>query len=331
MRAGRVFGSVMVAVMVVSSVVVGQATAAPVGTDDTVTVGEAAGALADVASVTGPSAMTVASSEGFTAAAAGSVVELPKDPTDGLSLTTASGASIEIGLPGAANADDGVRQASGEVVYADALPDVAVAAQATPDGGMRALVVIAGPQAPTEFRFPMTVPAGASLVATGDGGAAVIGVDGTPIVQIAPPWAYDANGTGVDTSYRIDGSTLIQKIDHVGSTYPVVADPNLGWFGVCDFWSSSTHEVESWNRSVQATKGGKFFTLRVVMTCGEAGAGGYGWRHVRNSTYGQDHSAELSAALEKAFGYGINEYNFLDNVSAVIRHGLATPAAGNQV
>lgn len=136
---------------------------------------------------------------------------------------------------------------------------------------------------------------------------------------------------GVDTSYRIDGSTLIQKIDHVGSTYPVVADPNLGWFGVCDFWSSSTHEVESWNRSVQATKGGKFFTLRVVMTCGEAGAGGYGWRHVRNSTYGQDHSAELSAALEKAFGYGINEYSFLDNVSAVIRHGLATPAAGNQV
>lgn len=196
MRAGRVFGSMVVAVMVASSVVVGQAAAAPVGTDDTVTVGEAAAALADVAAVTGPSAPTVVTPDGFTAAAAGSVVELPKDPTDGLSLTTADGASIEISLPGATNADDGVRQTSGEVVYADALPDVAVAAQATPDGGVRALVVIDGPQAPTEFRFPMTVPAGASLVATGDSGAAVIGVDGTPIVQIAPPWAYDANGTG---------------------------------------------------------------------------------------------------------------------------------------
>ena len=226
----------MVAVMVVSSVVVGQATAAPVGTDDVVTVGEAAAALADVASVTGPSAVTVAASEGFTAAVAGSVVELPKDPTDGLSLTTASGASIEIGLPGATNADDGVRQASGEVVYADALPDVAVAAQATPDGGMRALVVIDGPQAPTEFRFPMTVPAGASLVPSPDGGVSVIAADGAPVAQIMPPWAYDANGTAVPTSYRVEGTTLIQTVSHADAAYPVVADPNLG---NCD-WKGCT-------------------------------------------------------------------------------------------
>jgi hypothetical protein len=231
----------MVAVMVVSSVVVGQAAAAPVGTDDVVTVGEAAAALADVASVTGPSAVTVASSEGFTAAAAGSVVELPKDPTDGLSLTTADGASIEIGLPGAANADDGVRQASGEVVYADALPDVAVAAQPTPDGGMRALVVIDGPQAPTEFRFPMTVPAGASLVPSPDGGVSVIGSDGAPVGQIAAPWAYDANGTAVPTSYRVEGTTLIQTVAHVGTAYPVVADPSfsVGWTGLFVRWSRS--------------------------------------------------------------------------------------------
>ncbi len=135
----------MVAVMVVSSLVVSQVAAASAGTDDVVTVDEAAAALADVAAVTGPSAPSIVTPDGFTAAAAGSVVELPSDPSDGLSLTSADGASIEIGLPGAANADEGVRQTSGEVVYADALPDVAVAAQATPDGGMRALVVIDGP------------------------------------------------------------------------------------------------------------------------------------------------------------------------------------------
>ena len=236
----------MVAVMVVSSVVVGQATAAPVGTDDVVTVGEAAAALADVAAVTGPSARTTVTPDGFTAAAAGSVVELPKDPTDGLSLTTASGASIEIGLPGAANADDGVRQASGEVVYADALPDVAVAAQPTPDGGMRALVVIDGPQAPTEFRFPMTVPAGASLVPSPDGGVSVIAADGAPVGHIAAPWAYDANGTAVPTSYRVEGTTLIQTVAHVGTAYPVVADPE--YFQDCG-WVTCTRWV-----SVQATK-----------------------------------------------------------------------------
>ena len=219
----------VVAVMVVSSVVVGQATAAPVGADDTVTVGEAAAALADVASVTGPSAVTVASSEGFTAAAAGSVVELPSDPSDGLSLTTAGGASIEIGLPGATNADDGVRQASGEVVYADALPDVAVAAQATPDGGMRALVVIDGPQAPTEFKFPMTVPEDASLVYSADGGVFVVSADSTVLAQVAAPWAFDASGKAIPTFYRINGKTLVQIVHHAGAVYPVVADPSIGF------------------------------------------------------------------------------------------------------
>ncbi|MEX0848248.1 MAG: hypothetical protein WD023_10765 [Ilumatobacteraceae bacterium] len=215
----------MVAVMVVSSVVVGQAAAAPVCADDTVTVGEAAAALADVAAVTGPSASTTVTLDGFTAAAAGSVVELPKDPTDGLSFTSADGASIEIGLPGAANADDGVRQGSGQVVYADALPDVAVAAQPTPDGGMRALVVIDGAQAPTEFRFPMTLPDDAVLVPAQDGGAAVVSAEGRVIMSIAAPWAYDSNGASVRTSYRIDGTTLIQSVKHYGATYPVVADP----------------------------------------------------------------------------------------------------------
>jgi hypothetical protein len=250
----------MVAVMVVSSVVVGQATAAPAGTDHTVTVGEAAAALADVASVTGPSAMTVASSEGFTAMSAGSVVELPKDPTDGLSLTTADGASIEIGLPGAANADDGVRQASGEVVYADALPDVAVAAQATPDGGMRALVVIDGPQAPTEFRFPMVLPAGASLVPASDGGANMVGADGNVVIAVAAPWAYDANGAAVRTAYRIEGATLIQTVAHHQAAYPVVADPafyeDCGWT-TCTRWISVATTKALYNNRMNTVMAGQ--------------------------------------------------------------------------
>lgn len=229
MRIGRVFGSTMATVMLASSIAVAAASAAPAETDGEVTVGEAAAALADVADVTGPSAKTVASPEGFTAEAAGSVVELPKDPIDGLSLTASSGVSIEVGLPGATTADDGVRQPSGQVVYADAMPDVAVSAQATPDGGLRALVVIDGPQAPTEFRFPMTVPDGAVLVPSPDGGAAVVAADGAVVVSVAAPWAYDATGRQVRTSYRIDGTSLVQSVDHVGATYPVVADPSIGF------------------------------------------------------------------------------------------------------
>ena len=219
----------MVAVMVVSSVVVSQAAAASTGTDDVVTVDEAAAALADVAAVTGPSAPSIVTPDGFTAAAAGSVVELPSDPSDGLSLTSADGASIKIGLPGASNADDGVQQASGQIVYADALPDVALAAQPTQDGGVRALVVIDGPQAPAEFRFPMTVPSGTSLVPSSDGGVSVVGFEGPLVAQITPPWAYDANGTAVPSSCRVEGTTLIQTVSHAGAVYPVVADPRLSY------------------------------------------------------------------------------------------------------
>ncbi len=82
-----------------------------------------------------------------------------------------------------------------------------------------------------------------------DGGVSVIGSDGVPVGQIAAPWAYDANGTGVDTSYRIDGSTLIQNVDHVGATYPVVADPSFQFD--CGWISCTLRFNRVWTRNVR--------------------------------------------------------------------------------
>jgi hypothetical protein len=168
--------------------------------------------------------------DGFVAVVAGSEVELPADPAESLVLNGAAG-EVGVDLPVVAGLGDGVVDESGAVVYESDTSPVSLAAQATEDGGMQVLIVIDGPDAPTEYRFDMTVPNGASLVPMGDGGAVVIGADGAPLVQVAPPWAHDANGTRLDTSYRFDGSTLIQHVDHVGATFPVVADPKLsyGW------------------------------------------------------------------------------------------------------
>jgi hypothetical protein len=46
---------------------------------------------------------------------------------------------------------------------------------------------------------------------------------------IAAPWARDANGRAIPTRYEIQGTTLVQVVDHrrPGVVYPVVADPNL--------------------------------------------------------------------------------------------------------
>ena len=90
---------------------------------------------------------------------------------------------------------------------------------------MQVLVVIDGPDAPTEYRFDTTVPAGAVLLPSTDGGAAVVDAEGLVVAVVAPAWAVDANGQPVPTHYRVDGTTLVQVIDHHGAAYPVVGDP----------------------------------------------------------------------------------------------------------
>ena len=160
----------------------------------------------------------------FVAVVEGSVVELPADPAESLVLDGAAG-EIGVDLPVVAGLGDGVVDESGAVVYESDTSPVSLAAQATGDGGMQVLVVIDGPDAPTEYRFDMTVPRGAALRATPDGGAEVVGADGQVVTVVAPPWAVDANGESVPTHYRIDGTTLVQVIDHHGAAYPVVGDP----------------------------------------------------------------------------------------------------------
>jgi hypothetical protein len=46
---------------------------------------------------------------------------------------------------------------------------------------------------------------------------------------IAPPWAVDAAHRAVRTSYRLEGRTLVQTVQHAGARYPVVADPQVSW------------------------------------------------------------------------------------------------------
>jgi hypothetical protein len=164
----------------------------------------------------------------FVAVVAGSVVELPADPAESLVLDGAAG-EIGVDLPVVAGLGDGVVDESGAVVYESDTSPVSLAAQATEDGGMQVLVVIDGPDAPTEYRFDMTVPRGAALRATPDGGAEVVGADGQVVTVVAPPWAVDANGESVPTGYQIEGTTLVQVIDHHGAAYPVVGDPC--WWG----------------------------------------------------------------------------------------------------
>ena len=46
---------------------------------------------------------------------------------------------------------------------------------------------------------------------------------------IDKPWAVDAEGKKLPTSYSIDGNKIIQKINTRGASYPIVADPKVTW------------------------------------------------------------------------------------------------------
>ncbi len=92
------------------------------------------------------------------------------------------------------------------------------------DVGVRVLTVIEDASAPTRYDYTFNVPEGTQLEDAGD----VFYLIGDDLYgSLLPPWAVDAVGNSVPTSYSWKGNTLTQHVDlsSVNIVYPVVADP----------------------------------------------------------------------------------------------------------
>lgn len=94
-------------------------------------------------------------------------------------------------------------------------------------------------------RFKMDLPKGGRLVEGPEGSLVIVKSDdegGAILGRVEAPWAVDARGTALPTSYTVKGSTLVQNVDTKGATYPVVADPQLsaGW----SWWVGPTWVVK---------------------------------------------------------------------------------------
>lgn len=145
-------------------------------------------------------------------------------------VTAAAGTSDQVSftLP-ATGSVNGVKSGQGTVTYPNAAADGADLAVQPTDDGIRALVTIKDADAPREYRFPLTLPQGATAEAQADGSVAVV-KDGGRLGAFSAPWAKDAVGKPVQTSYRIDGDTLVQTVAFNSDTsFPVVADPHYTW------------------------------------------------------------------------------------------------------
>ncbi|WEK61714.1 MAG: hypothetical protein P0Y60_02815 [Candidatus Microbacterium colombiense] len=97
--------------------------------------------------------------------------------------------------------------------------------------GIQTLIEIPNAAAPVEYAFPFEVSAGATLELQPDGSVFVNDESGLPTAMLDVPWALDAAGNRVSTSFRVEGTTVIQFVDTSAvSAFPVVADPDLWWF-----------------------------------------------------------------------------------------------------
>lgn len=152
-------------------------------------------------------------------------VDIPAEPTDGVRLT-AGDFSLKIGLPNAAESEDAAATDDGAVAY----PSEGDSANAVIPvrGGVQLLSVIENRDADERFAYPLTLPAGHTLVPAADGGARIVDATGAVKAAFEPAWAKDAAGRSIPTHYSISGNTLTQVVEHravADISYPVVADP----------------------------------------------------------------------------------------------------------
>lgn len=160
------------------------------------------------------------------------VVTAPTTATGNVAVTAANGSTVTLALP-ATNGAAGVTTAEGTTVYPGAARGTDLAVQATTDGGARALVTLKDSSASTEQRFDLGLPINTRLVPA-DGGYDIVqkGEAGAAFSMghIDAPWAKDATGKSLHTSYRLEGNTLVQSIETDKNTaFPVVADPKWTW------------------------------------------------------------------------------------------------------
>lgn len=80
--------------------------------------------------------------------------------------------------------------------------------------------------------IPIDVPPGGSLIKDSTGGMRLM-VGGAMVGYIYQPWARDAAGRMLATSYSWNGRQLIQHVDLSGARFPVQADPHYtcSWTG----------------------------------------------------------------------------------------------------
>lgn len=149
----------------------------------------------------------------------------------GASLSTEAGLMMDggdhvINIAPGTSTDPGVLSDSGALIYetSDAFDYAFTGPGAVNNAGY---IVIEDETAPTEYRFDISVDGAPAQLAVSDDSVIIQNAAGETVNVINPAWAVDSVGADIPTSYTVEGGTLVQHVDHLGASYPVVADPSL--------------------------------------------------------------------------------------------------------
>lgn len=245
--------------------------------------------------------------DGTTAAVGSGIIEVSTDPSDGLTATGPQGVDITVGIPGRTT-DEGV-VAGGNIVYTDVAADTAVVARPATLGA-QALIVIDGADAPTRYAFPVeTDGAPSELRSTADGTIEVYRHGASaPSSTVAPAWAVDADGQPVPTHFEIQGSSLVQVVEHQSAAYPVVADPQYTWgiaTGTTYYNRAETRSLKtrSYGYVVAAGLCAVFGSQTAGVACGVGAALVAQWNYVASNAYGDGKCVKVKLPIMWAYAY----------------------------
>jgi hypothetical protein len=151
-------------------------------------------------------------------------VSLPRRLADPVSASV-SGHTVEIGLPGTGSdglADTGFMTRTLIGTHTSQLVQKI-------SGGFRATIVLHDVSAPTRYAYKVR---GAVPFLLADGEVLLRSSNGDVLGLVEAPWAVDARGHMVRTSYEVHGDELIQNLESGNVTFPVVMDPTVtfGWY-----------------------------------------------------------------------------------------------------
>lgn len=187
-----------------------------------------------------------------------------------------TGATTQQNRGGALMAGDGVTITPVDAtrVRPSSQPGVAVAASGNPQSGyllqsleggrgVRAMVTISGPDAPTSFKFDLSIPRGAFIAEAADGSVGIgQTVNGEDVLSgtIAAPWAIDADGNDLPVTQKVSEKGIKLAVNTANVTsWPVVADPSYHYFGC----PSSSQYGNAWSYAYGHVCPGFFDSLSI--------------------------------------------------------------------